>query len=66
MIIVWEFKKMRIVYNILQNSKFEEQRINRERDVILKEMQEVMASLLCFLKNSNFSFLDGFSSDVVS
>ncbi|CAF2215898.1 unnamed protein product [Brassica rapa] len=24
MSIVWEFKKMRIVYNILQNSKFEE------------------------------------------
>ena len=43
-----------VLADILQNSKFEEQRINRERDVILREMQEVMASSLCLLKNSNF------------
>nr|AIG20406.1 mitochondrial processing peptidase beta subunit [Brassica oleracea var. alboglabra] len=30
-----------VLADILQNSKFEEQRINRERDVILREMQEV-------------------------
>ena len=31
-----------VLADILQNSKFEEQRINRERDVILREMQEVI------------------------
>ncbi|CAG7890995.1 unnamed protein product [Brassica rapa] len=31
-----------VLADILQNSKFEEQRINRERDVILREMQEVV------------------------
>ncbi|XP_010525113.1 PREDICTED: probable mitochondrial-processing peptidase subunit beta, mitochondrial [Tarenaya hassleriana] len=30
-----------VLADILQNSKFDEQRINRERDVILREMQEV-------------------------
>ncbi|XP_073151151.1 probable mitochondrial-processing peptidase subunit beta, mitochondrial [Henckelia pumila] len=30
-----------ILSDILQNSKFDEQRINRERDVILREMEEV-------------------------
>ncbi|EOA30245.1 hypothetical protein CARUB_v10013366mg [Capsella rubella] len=30
-----------VLADILQNSKFEEDRINRERDVILREMQEV-------------------------
>ncbi|KAG2245525.1 hypothetical protein Bca4012_091339 [Brassica carinata] len=30
-----------VLADILQNSTFEEQRINRERDVILREMQEV-------------------------
>ena len=33
-----------VLADILQNSKFEEQRINRERDVILREMQEVSSS----------------------
>ena len=31
-----------ILSDILQNSKFDENRINRERDVILREMEEVM------------------------
>ncbi|CAA3003856.1 probable mitochondrial-processing peptidase subunit beta, mitochondrial [Olea europaea subsp. europaea] len=31
-----------ILSDILQNSKFEESRINRERDVILREMEEVL------------------------
>lgn len=31
-----------ILSDILQNSKFEEQRITRERDVILREMEEVL------------------------
>jgi hypothetical protein len=36
-----------VLADILQNSKFEEQRINRERDVILREMQEVCICYLC-------------------
>lgn len=44
-----------VLADILQNSKFEEQRINRERDVILREMQEVCI-YLTQLKNSNFNF----------
>lgn len=31
-----------ILSDILQNSKFDEKRINRERDVILREMEEVL------------------------
>jgi processing peptidase subunit beta len=42
-----------ILADILQNSKFEENRINRERDVILREMEEVLIIILgisnCFL-----------------
>ncbi|RID81327.1 hypothetical protein BRARA_A03916 [Brassica rapa] len=42
--------------NGLRNSKFEEQRINRERDVILREMQEVITlsseSIMAF--NTNY------------
>ncbi|KAM7506826.1 hypothetical protein LguiA_017279 [Lonicera macranthoides] len=34
-------KALDILADILQNSKFEEHRINRERDVILREMEEV-------------------------
>ncbi|XP_075481746.1 putative mitochondrial-processing peptidase subunit beta, mitochondrial [Primulina tabacum] len=34
-------RAMDILSDILQNSKFDEQRINRERDVILREMEEV-------------------------
>lgn len=34
-----------ILADILQHSKFEEKRINRERDVILREMEEVPESL---------------------
>ncbi|KAL3526569.1 hypothetical protein ACH5RR_011225 [Cinchona calisaya] len=34
-------KAMDILADILQNSKFEESKINRERDVILREMEEV-------------------------
>lgn len=34
-------KALDILADILQNSKFEENRISRERDVILREMQEV-------------------------
>lgn len=33
-----------ILADILQNSRFEENRINRERDVILREMEEVTFS----------------------
>jgi processing peptidase subunit beta len=39
-----------ILADILQNSTFDEQRINRERDVILREMEEVDQSVLVFLK----------------
>ncbi|GMI99277.1 hypothetical protein like AT3G02090 [Hibiscus trionum] len=35
------FKALDILADILQNSKFEENRISRERDVILREMEEV-------------------------
>ncbi|KAG4181899.1 hypothetical protein F383_04545 [Gossypium arboreum] len=35
------FKALDILADILQNSKFEEHRISRERDVILREMEEV-------------------------
>lgn len=35
-------KALDILADILQNSKFEEHRINRERDVILREMEEVL------------------------
>lgn len=35
-----------ILADILQNSKFDENRINRERDVILREMEEVIL-LIC-------------------
>ncbi|TYI54546.1 hypothetical protein E1A91_D11G082400v1 [Gossypium mustelinum] len=35
------FKALDILADILQNSKFEEHRIRRERDVILREMEEV-------------------------
>ncbi|GMJ04101.1 hypothetical protein like AT3G02090 [Hibiscus trionum] len=35
------FKALDILSDILQNSKFEENRISRERDVILREMEEV-------------------------
>ncbi|MBA0589488.1 hypothetical protein Gorai_018234 [Gossypium raimondii] len=38
------FKALDILADILQNSKFEEHRIRRERDVILREMEEVMNS----------------------
>lgn len=31
-----------ILADILQNSKFDENRISRERDVILREMEEVI------------------------
>lgn len=34
-------KALDILADILQNSKFEESKINRERDVILREMEEV-------------------------
>lgn len=34
-------KAVDILADILQNSKFEEERITRERDVILREMEEV-------------------------
>jgi len=38
-----------ILADILQNSRFEENRISRERDVILREMEEVQkTSFLCF------------------
>ncbi|MBA0586983.1 hypothetical protein Gorai_000122 [Gossypium raimondii] len=36
------FKALDILADILQNSKFEEHRISRERDVILREMEEVI------------------------
>ena len=39
-----------VLADILQNSTFDEQRINRERDVILREMEEVDQSVLVFLK----------------
>ena len=57
-----------VLADILQNSKFEEQRINRERDVILREMQEVISSLLFVLLNipTLCSVLDAFKSDVES
>lgn len=35
-----------ILADILQNSKFDENRISRERDVILREMEEVLFSFL--------------------
>lgn len=35
-----------ILADILQNSKFEENRISRERDVILREMQEVFSAVI--------------------
>ncbi|XP_039011266.1 probable mitochondrial-processing peptidase subunit beta, mitochondrial isoform X1 [Hibiscus syriacus] len=35
------FKALDILVDILQNSKFEEHRISRERDAILREMEEV-------------------------
>ncbi|KAE8659487.1 putative mitochondrial-processing peptidase subunit beta [Hibiscus syriacus] len=35
------FKALDILADILQNSKFQEHRISRERDVILREMEEV-------------------------
>lgn len=35
-------KALDILSDILQNSKFDENRINRERDVILREMEEVI------------------------
>ena len=34
-------KALEILADILQNSSFSESRINRERDVILREMEEV-------------------------
>lgn len=34
-------KALDILSDILQNSQFDESRINRERDVILREMEEV-------------------------
>ena len=39
------FKALDILADILQNSKFEEHRISRERDVILREMEEVIKKL---------------------
>lgn len=36
------FKALDILADILQNSTFDEQRISRERDVILREMEEVI------------------------
>ncbi|PPS12762.1 hypothetical protein GOBAR_AA07866 [Gossypium barbadense] len=40
------FKALDILADILQNSKFEEHRISRERDVILREMEEDVDYLL--------------------
>lgn len=37
-----------ILADILQNSTFEEKRMNRERDVILREMEEVILGFLAF------------------
>ena len=37
-----------ILADILQNSKFDDNRINRERDVILREMEEVKGLCQCF------------------
>ncbi|KAF2586435.1 hypothetical protein F2Q70_00037870 [Brassica cretica] len=42
-----------VLADILQNSKFEEQRINRERDVILREMQELKSSLLLHMDGTS-------------
>ena len=39
-------KALDILPDILQNSKFEDHRINRERDVILREMEEVLIFIL--------------------
>lgn len=47
-------KALDILADILQNSKFEECKINRERDVILREMEEVLKSLFSV---SDFSIL---------
>lgn len=47
-----------VLADILQNSKFEQPRIDRERDVILREMQEVC--IMGVLKNSNFLFCSRF------
>lgn len=41
-------KALDILADILQNSKFDEKRISRERDVILREMEEVMVVVMCF------------------
>lgn len=44
-------KALNILADILQNSKFDENRISRERDVILREMEEVMKFVIfrfCF------------------
>lgn len=50
---------MDILADILQNSKFEQNRIERERDVILREMEEVYNWLKCFflLVNSSVLFI---------
>lgn len=43
-------KALDILADILQHSKFDENRINRERDVILREMEEVSEYIwLCLL-----------------
>lgn len=45
-------KALDILSDILQNSKFDDNRISRERDVILREMEEVIMRIsvvnLCF------------------
>ena len=50
------FKALDILADILQNSKFEEHRISRERDVILREMEEVIKKL-GFLELLNGSWI---------
>lgn len=49
-----------ILADILQNSKFDENRISRERDVILREMEEVKLGYLGFLVFKNIYFIFSF------
>lgn len=49
-------KALGILADILQNSSFDEARINRERDVILREMEEVW-SLTPFIESMPLCFL---------
>lgn len=46
-----------ILADILQNSRFEENHINRERDVILREMEEVTFHFFSFFLTELYFFL---------